>query len=53
MLSMYLSGQTKFSQINTLYIINGKVGEFIKENEITGQFSVYVISSASVALQST
>ena len=34
----YLSGQIKFGQTNLLYIINGEVIEFTKENEYPDNF---------------
>ena len=37
----HLSGQIKFSQTNLLYIINGEVFEFAKDNECLEIFSPY------------
>ena len=41
----HLSGHTEFSQTNLLYIINREATEFTKENQMSGQFSVLIIST--------
>ena len=41
----HLSSQTKFGQTNLLYIINGEVIKFTKEKQMSGQFSVLIIST--------
>ena len=37
----HLSGQIKFGQTNLIYIINGEVIEFTKENECPDNFQSY------------
>ena len=41
----HLSGHTEFGQTNLLYIINREAIEFTKENQMSGQFSVLIIST--------
>ena len=41
----HLTGQAKFGHSNILYIIKGKVIEFLIEKPMSGQFSILIIST--------
>ena len=41
----HLTGQTKFDQINLLYIINGEVNECIIRKRMSGQFLILILST--------
>ena len=44
----HLTGQTKFGQSDFLYIINGKVIEFLIEKPVSKQFSTLIINTALI-----
>ena len=44
----HLTDQTKFDQINLLYIINGEVNDSIIGKQMSGQFSTLIINTANI-----